>query len=73
MREWSRPNLAGTIKFVRKRGWDWRFTMWRHSILYRRNDQVVTALKADLAETSQTIFERLFFQASQDPWAVRWT
>eukprot|EP00959_Pyramimonas_sp_CCMP1952_P257903 5389806-Pyramimonas_sp.AAC.1 len=36
-REWSRPNYnAGAIKFVRKRGWSWRFTMWRHNMLYRR-------------------------------------
>eukprot|EP00959_Pyramimonas_sp_CCMP1952_P120233 2514138-Pyramimonas_sp.AAC.1 len=72
-REWSRPNHAGAIKFVRKRGWSWRFTMWRRNILYIRGDQVVTALKADLADTSQTIFERLFSQVSQDPWIVHWT
>eukprot|EP00959_Pyramimonas_sp_CCMP1952_P416142 8718907-Pyramimonas_sp.AAC.1 len=46
--------------------------MWRHDILYRRSDQVVTALTADLDDTSQTIFERLFSQVSQDPWTVHW-
>eukprot|EP00959_Pyramimonas_sp_CCMP1952_P398173 8342337-Pyramimonas_sp.AAC.1 len=48
--EWSRPSYAGDIMFVRKRGWSWRFMMWRHHILHMRNDQVVTALKADLAD-----------------------
>eukprot|EP00959_Pyramimonas_sp_CCMP1952_P245121 5123045-Pyramimonas_sp.AAC.1 len=47
--------------------------MWRHNILYKRGDQVATALKADLAGTSQTIFERLFSQVSQHPWTVHWT
>eukprot|EP00959_Pyramimonas_sp_CCMP1952_P078824 1647819-Pyramimonas_sp.AAC.1 len=63
----------GTIKSVRKRGRSWRFTMWRHDILHRRNDQVVTAPKADLADTSHTIFERLFSHVSQDPWTAHWT
>eukprot|EP00959_Pyramimonas_sp_CCMP1952_P171009 3573455-Pyramimonas_sp.AAC.1 len=47
--------------------------MWRNNILYTRGGQVVTALQADLADTSQTIFERLFSQVSQDPWIVHWT
>eukprot|EP00959_Pyramimonas_sp_CCMP1952_P114045 2384926-Pyramimonas_sp.AAC.1 len=38
-----------------------------------RNDQVVTALKADLDDTSQTIFHRLYSHVSQDPWTVHWT
>eukprot|EP00959_Pyramimonas_sp_CCMP1952_P465249 9487977-Pyramimonas_sp.AAC.2 len=67
-REWSRPDYAGTIKFARKRGWSWRFTMWRNNILHRRGDQVATALEAYLADTSQAIFERLSSQVSQDPW-----
>eukprot|EP00959_Pyramimonas_sp_CCMP1952_P032341 678885-Pyramimonas_sp.AAC.1 len=51
-KEWSRPKNAEN-----QRGWGWRFTMWRHDISYTRDDQVVTALKADLADTSQTMFE----------------
>eukprot|EP00959_Pyramimonas_sp_CCMP1952_P436668 9143642-Pyramimonas_sp.AAC.1 len=47
--------------------------MWRHNVLYKRGDQVVTALEADLADTSQTIFERLCSQVSQGPWTVHWT
>eukprot|EP00959_Pyramimonas_sp_CCMP1952_P013810 291998-Pyramimonas_sp.AAC.1 len=47
--------------------------MWRHNMLHIGDDQVVTALKADLADTSQTIFERLFSKVSQDPWIVHWT
>eukprot|EP00959_Pyramimonas_sp_CCMP1952_P328178 6870895-Pyramimonas_sp.AAC.1 len=60
--EWSRLSYAANIKFARKRGWSWRFTRCRHDILDIRGDRVVTALKADLADTSQTIFERLFSQ-----------
>eukprot|EP00959_Pyramimonas_sp_CCMP1952_P166828 3486633-Pyramimonas_sp.AAC.1 len=37
-----------------------------------RSDEVVTALKADLDATSQTIFQRLFSQFLQDLWAVHW-
>eukprot|EP00959_Pyramimonas_sp_CCMP1952_P261296 5463007-Pyramimonas_sp.AAC.1 len=47
--------------------------MWRYHILHMRNDQVVTALKEDLAASSQTIFERLFSRVSQDPWVAHWT
>eukprot|EP00959_Pyramimonas_sp_CCMP1952_P030080 630752-Pyramimonas_sp.AAC.1 len=38
-----------------------------------RSDKVATALKADLDATSQTIFQRLYSQVSQDPWTVHWT
>eukprot|EP00959_Pyramimonas_sp_CCMP1952_P316849 6632095-Pyramimonas_sp.AAC.1 len=72
-REWSRLDHTGTVKSGHKRGWSWRFTMWRHDVLHMRNDQVVTALKADLDATSQTIFQRLYSQVSQDPWIVYWT
>eukprot|EP00959_Pyramimonas_sp_CCMP1952_P386471 8099465-Pyramimonas_sp.AAC.1 len=34
-RDWSRPNYAGAIKFMRRRGWSWHFTMWRNNILGR--------------------------------------
>eukprot|EP00959_Pyramimonas_sp_CCMP1952_P222086 4643021-Pyramimonas_sp.AAC.1 len=37
-----------------------------------RSDEVVTALKAGLDATSQTIFQRLYSQFSQDPWPVHW-
>eukprot|EP00959_Pyramimonas_sp_CCMP1952_P237103 4955530-Pyramimonas_sp.AAC.1 len=37
-----------------------------------RSDKVVTALKADLDATPQTIFQRLYSQVSQDPWTVHW-
>eukprot|EP00959_Pyramimonas_sp_CCMP1952_P191877 4012086-Pyramimonas_sp.AAC.1 len=47
--------------------------MWRRDILHSRNDQVVTALKEDLAANSQTIFERLFSRVLQDPWVTHWT
>eukprot|EP00959_Pyramimonas_sp_CCMP1952_P313043 6552527-Pyramimonas_sp.AAC.1 len=46
--------------------------MWRHDMFYIRSDEVVTALKADLDATSQTIFQRLYSQFSQDPWTVHW-
>eukprot|EP00959_Pyramimonas_sp_CCMP1952_P269155 5627409-Pyramimonas_sp.AAC.1 len=47
--------------------------MWRHDIMYMRGDKVVTALKSDLDAASQTIFQRLYSQVSQDPWTVHWT
>eukprot|EP00959_Pyramimonas_sp_CCMP1952_P059540 1243722-Pyramimonas_sp.AAC.1 len=71
-REWSRLEHTGTAKFAPKKGWSWRYTMWRHDILYMRNDEVVTALTADLGATSHTIFQRLYSQVSQDPWTVHW-
>eukprot|EP00959_Pyramimonas_sp_CCMP1952_P362495 7591328-Pyramimonas_sp.AAC.1 len=61
------------FSLLRKRGRSWRYTMWRRDILYSRSDQVVTALKEDLAANSQTIFERLFSRVSQDPRVTHWT
>eukprot|EP00959_Pyramimonas_sp_CCMP1952_P370802 7765805-Pyramimonas_sp.AAC.1 len=58
---------------LRKKGWSWRYTMWRRDILHSRSDQVVAALREDLAANSQTIFERLFSRVSQGPWATHWT
>eukprot|EP00959_Pyramimonas_sp_CCMP1952_P413210 8658697-Pyramimonas_sp.AAC.1 len=69
LREWSRAGLKdGTIKVAPSKGWGWRCTMWKNDILYARNDAVVSALRADLETASQTIFQRLYSQISQDPW-----
>eukprot|EP00959_Pyramimonas_sp_CCMP1952_P279677 5847683-Pyramimonas_sp.AAC.1 len=59
-------------KMNRSSGWGWRYTMWKHDVLYARSDAVMTALKADLESTSQTIFQRLYSQISEDPWTVHW-
>eukprot|EP00959_Pyramimonas_sp_CCMP1952_P398161 8342176-Pyramimonas_sp.AAC.1 len=69
VREWSRPGPKdGTAKFLPSKGWGWRQAMWKNDILYARSVAVVTALQADLESTSQTIFQRLYSQVSQDPW-----
>eukprot|EP00959_Pyramimonas_sp_CCMP1952_P103434 2163163-Pyramimonas_sp.AAC.1 len=59
LRERSRLVSTGETKFVPTKGWGWRYTVWKHDILYLRSDEVVIALKADLDATSQTIFQRL--------------
>eukprot|EP00959_Pyramimonas_sp_CCMP1952_P391391 8202383-Pyramimonas_sp.AAC.1 len=69
LREWSRLVPTGEAKCALKKGWGWRYTMRRHDILHMRSDEVVTALKADLDATSQTIFQHVYSQFSQVPWA----
>eukprot|EP00959_Pyramimonas_sp_CCMP1952_P170970 3572829-Pyramimonas_sp.AAC.1 len=56
-----------------QKGWNCRRATRRRDMLHSRGDQVVTALKEDLAAISQTIFERLFSRVSQDPRATHWT
>eukprot|EP00959_Pyramimonas_sp_CCMP1952_P075820 1584937-Pyramimonas_sp.AAC.1 len=58
LREWSRAGPKdGAVKFVPSKGRGWRCTMWKNDMLYAGSDAVVTALRADLGTTSQTIFQ----------------
>ena len=52
------------------KGWEARDVMKRNGVTYARYGSAATLLKADLANCSSSIHERLYESVSQDPWVV---